>query len=189
VVALLDVNVLIALFDPSHVHHEAAHKWFEINRKYRWATCPLTENPFVRLLSNPSYRGQTTTLEDAASRLRAFRSESEHVFWPDSVSICERGRNRASDGLQAHSARNSACKPESQRARATRSPARAIGPPTNMLPGFRRVISPCIPAHRSGFGIPGQSVPVAIKAPARSGCDSANTGGLVRRPLARPSMI
>jgi len=94
VVALLDVNVLIALFDPAHVHHEAAHKWFEINRQYRWATCPLTENAFVRVLSNPSYPCQTTTIEDAASRLRTFCSEREHVFWPDSVSIRERGRFR-----------------------------------------------------------------------------------------------
>jgi toxin-antitoxin system PIN domain toxin len=94
VVALLDVNVLIALFDPSHVHHEAAHKWFEINRKYRWATCPLTENAFVRVLSNPSYPGQTTTVEDATSRLQTFSSEREHVFWPDSVTIRERGRFR-----------------------------------------------------------------------------------------------
>ena len=93
-VALLDVNVLIALFDPAHVHHEAAHKWFEINRKYRWATCPLTENVFVRVLSNPSYPGQTTTVEDATSRLQTFSSEREHVFWPDSVSIRERGRFR-----------------------------------------------------------------------------------------------
>jgi uncharacterized protein len=94
VVALLDVNVLIALFDPAHVHHEAAHTWFGINRKYRWATCPLTENAFVRVLSNPSYPGQTTTIEDVASRLRTFCSEREHVFWPDSVSIRERGRFR-----------------------------------------------------------------------------------------------
>src|SRR5882757_316468 len=93
-VALLDVNVLIALFDPAHVHHEAAHKWFEINHKYRWATCPLTENAFVRVLSNPSYPGQTTTVEDARSRLLTFSSEREHVFWPDSVSIRERGRFR-----------------------------------------------------------------------------------------------
>lgn len=93
-VALLDVNVLIALFDPAHVHHEAAHKWFEINRKYRWATCPLTENAFVRVLSNSSYPGQSTTIEDATSRLRTFCSDREHVFWPDSVSIRERGRFR-----------------------------------------------------------------------------------------------
>jgi uncharacterized protein len=94
VVALLDVNVLIALFDPAHVHHEAAHRWLELNRKHRWSTCPLTENAFVRVLSNPSYPGQSTTIEDAASRLRTFCSEREHVFWPDSVSIPERGRFR-----------------------------------------------------------------------------------------------
>lgn len=27
--ALLDVNVLVALFFPDHVHHELAHDWFE----------------------------------------------------------------------------------------------------------------------------------------------------------------
>jgi len=94
VVALLDVNLLIALFDPAHVHHEAAHTWFEANRRYRWSTCPLTENAFVRVLSNPAYPGQATTIEDAVSRLRTFCSEREHVFWPDSVSIRERGRLR-----------------------------------------------------------------------------------------------
>lgn len=25
--ALLDVNVLVALFDQSHIHHESAHDW------------------------------------------------------------------------------------------------------------------------------------------------------------------
>jgi predicted nucleic acid-binding protein len=30
VVALLDVNVLVALFDPVHTHHEAAHQWFDL---------------------------------------------------------------------------------------------------------------------------------------------------------------
>jgi len=94
VVALLDVNLLIALFDPAHVHHEAAHTWFEANRRYRWSTCPLTENAFVRVLSNPAYPGQATTIEDAVSRLRTFCSEREHAFWPDSVSIRERGRLR-----------------------------------------------------------------------------------------------
>jgi len=94
VIALLDVNVLISLFDPAHVHHEAAHRWFAVSRTKRWATCPLTENAFVRILSNPSYPGQTTTLEDAVSRLRAFCVERDHVFWPDTVSICEPRRFR-----------------------------------------------------------------------------------------------
>jgi toxin-antitoxin system PIN domain toxin len=94
VVALLDVNVLIALFDPSHVHHEAAHAWFAINRRHRWATCALTENAFVRVVSNPAYPGSRTTVEDAASRLRTFCSESQHVFWTDSISVREDSRFR-----------------------------------------------------------------------------------------------
>jgi predicted nucleic acid-binding protein len=48
--ALFDVNVLIALFDPAHVHHESAHAWWKANQSSGWATCPLTENGFVRVL-------------------------------------------------------------------------------------------------------------------------------------------
>ena len=91
-IALLDVNVLVALFDPAHLHHEAAHAWFERNRDRRWATCALTENAFVRVVSNPAYPGQRTTVEDAASRLRAFCSDPEHVFWADSISVRDPGR-------------------------------------------------------------------------------------------------
>ena len=93
-IALLDVNVLVALFDPAHLHHEAAHGWFGRNRGRRWATCPLTENALVRILSNASYPGRRTTVEDAASRLRTFCSDRQHVFWPDSVSLRDPGRFR-----------------------------------------------------------------------------------------------
>jgi len=88
-IALLDVNVLIALFDPSHLHHDAAHAWFALNRKRRWATCAMTETAFIRVLANPAYPGARTTPEDAASRLRAFCTERHHVFWSDSVSVRE----------------------------------------------------------------------------------------------------
>jgi uncharacterized protein len=92
VLALLDVNVLIALFDPAHVHHEAAHAWFGHNRGGGWATCALTENAFVRILSNPAYPGRRTTVDDAAIRLRGFCSAQAHVFWADSISVRDRGR-------------------------------------------------------------------------------------------------
>ena len=91
-IALLDVNVLVALFDPAHMHHEAAHSWFGPNRSQRWATCALTENALVRVLSNPAYPGRRTTVEDAAARLRTFCSDREHVFWPDSISVRDPGR-------------------------------------------------------------------------------------------------
>lgn len=48
----------------------------------------------MRVLSNLAYPGQSTTVEDAVSRLRTFCSEREHIFWPDSVSLRERGRLR-----------------------------------------------------------------------------------------------
>jgi uncharacterized protein len=101
VIALLDVNVLVALFDPAHVHHDAAHAWFGRNRSRRWATCALTENALVRVLSNPAYPGRRTTVEDAASRLRTFCSDREHVFWPDSISVRDPGRFRWSH-VQGH---------------------------------------------------------------------------------------
>jgi uncharacterized protein len=91
-IALLDVNVLVALFDPAHVHHEPAHAWFGLKRSRRWATCALTENALVRVLSNAAYPGRRTTLEDAAARLRTFCSSREHVFRADSISVRDRAR-------------------------------------------------------------------------------------------------
>jgi toxin-antitoxin system PIN domain toxin len=86
-VALLDVNVLVALFDPDHVHHEAAHGWFAANRDAGWATCPLTENGLVRVLSNPAYAGTPETSAAIVRRLETFCSSGKHVFWADEVSL------------------------------------------------------------------------------------------------------
>ena len=41
--ALLDVNVLIALLDPDHVHHRSATGWLVQNLHLGWASCPLTQ--------------------------------------------------------------------------------------------------------------------------------------------------
>jgi uncharacterized protein len=92
VIALLDVNVLIALSDPSHMHYDAAHHWFSLHRSQGWATCALTENAFVRITSNPAYSGRRTTVEDAAMRLRDSCSTREHIFWPESLSVREPDR-------------------------------------------------------------------------------------------------
>lgn len=85
--ALLDVNVLVALFDPDHVHHEAAHRWFAASRASGWATCPLTENGVLRILSNPAYSGGAEALDAVARRLSGFCASGQHVFWEDSVSL------------------------------------------------------------------------------------------------------
>ena len=86
-VALLDVNVLLALFDPDHVHHDAAHEWFADHREDGWATCPLTENGLVRVLSNPAYAAVHEAPAVIVGRLASFCASGNHVFWRDEVSL------------------------------------------------------------------------------------------------------
>jgi uncharacterized protein len=88
-VTLLDVNVLVALFDPDHVHHDLAHDWFSEQRHSGWATCPLTENGFVRVLANPAYGAAVCRTAELAERLRTFCRSRGHEFWPDEVSFTD----------------------------------------------------------------------------------------------------
>jgi hypothetical protein len=86
--ALLDINLLIALLDPDHAFHERAHAWWEANRQAGWASCPLTENGVVRIMSNPNYsRRLRLTPEDLVSRIATFAAQAGHEFWPDDVSL------------------------------------------------------------------------------------------------------
>ncbi len=87
-VTLLDVNVMVALFDPDHVHHDLAHDWFAEQRVAGWATCPLTENGLVRVLSSQRV-GAGLTIADIAARLRILKSVGRHVFWGDDVSLTD----------------------------------------------------------------------------------------------------
>ena len=85
--ALLDVNVLIALAWPNHVHHAAARAWFEERRRDGWATCTLTEAGFVRVSCNPSAVRHTVTALDAIAVLEKLTRLGSHVFWPLDQSI------------------------------------------------------------------------------------------------------
>lgn len=86
-VRLLDVNVLIALFNEGHSNHELAHDWFADNRADGWATCPLTENGLLRVLGNPSNRSEFLSLPELGKRLRKFCASGGHEFWPDEISL------------------------------------------------------------------------------------------------------
>lgn len=90
-VALLDVNVLIALFDPDHVHHEPAHHWFEDQRRAGWATCPLTENGLLRVLAHPAYSPAASPPAIILESLRVFCASGGHTFWPDDISLRDPG--------------------------------------------------------------------------------------------------
>lgn len=86
--ALLDINVLIALLDAQHVHHRTALAWLQGNIAEGWASCPLTQNGVIRILSQPAYPG---SLPPAAVAMRlAEATQTEwHRFWPDDVSLLD----------------------------------------------------------------------------------------------------
>lgn len=86
-VALLDVNALVALAWPNHVHHEAAHLWFRQQQGRGWATCPVTESGFVRVSSNPATTPEARTPAEALELLERMVAAGGHVFWHDDVSL------------------------------------------------------------------------------------------------------
>lgn len=83
---LLDVNVLVALFSERHEHHQAAHDWFADVKDDGWATCPLTENGFVRVMRQ---RRPTWPVGEFVQLLRRFCSDRSHQFWPDALSLAD----------------------------------------------------------------------------------------------------
>ncbi len=87
--ALLDVNVLVALAWPNHVHHAAARSWFGQHRGDGWATCSLTEAGFVRVSCNPAAVRHTITPLDAIALLGRLTRLGSHEFWPLDWSIAE----------------------------------------------------------------------------------------------------
>jgi hypothetical protein len=86
--ALLDVNVLIALHDRDHVHHERAALWFEANIAQGWASCPLTQNGCLRIMSQPQY-SSPQSLAVLVQMLRSSTQTRFHAFWPDALSILD----------------------------------------------------------------------------------------------------
>ena len=83
---LLDVNVLVALAWPNHVHHGVIRAWFKRQSPSGWATCPLTESGFVRVSSNPAVPHAVAPAE-ALALLDLLRDLEGHVFWDDDISL------------------------------------------------------------------------------------------------------
>ena len=86
---LLDTNLLIALLWPPHAQHDTARTWFGRHRKKGWATCPLTQAGFVRIVSNPAFSRDAVRPIDAVQVLAANTSAKDHVFWADDLPVTE----------------------------------------------------------------------------------------------------
>ena len=99
--ALLDVNVLIALLDADHTSHLGAMTWFEANAAAGWASCPITENGCVRIMSHPGYPSPLP-VQAVVERLAEACADRRHEFWPDDISLTDR---RVADPTRIHGPR------------------------------------------------------------------------------------
>jgi hypothetical protein len=76
--------------DRDHVHHRAALQWWRSDKDHGWASCPLTQNGFVRISCQGDFPGRPTVAQ-AVEQLRRQIAESDHLFWPDDLSIADEG--------------------------------------------------------------------------------------------------
>jgi uncharacterized protein len=86
---LLDVNVLVAMSWPGHQFHESALRWFANNHRKGWATCPMVQAGFVRVVSNPAFSAHAVSPKEAIDALSTSIKPSTHQFWPDEISLPE----------------------------------------------------------------------------------------------------
>lgn len=86
---LLDTNLLIALLWPSHEKHNLALKWFTRHRAQGWATCPITQAGFVRIVSNPAFSRDAVQPREAIQVLSANTVAKDHTFWADELPVPE----------------------------------------------------------------------------------------------------
>jgi len=84
--ALLDVNMLVALLDEGHLHHGLAVDWLAEHEHLGWASCPLTQNGCLRILSLPGYPN-SQPVRQVADRLSEAVLDASHEFWPDDLSL------------------------------------------------------------------------------------------------------
>jgi uncharacterized protein len=89
--ALLDVNVLIALLDSDHSLHARATEWFASHARAGWASCPITENGCMRIMSHPGYPN-ALPVRAIVERLAAATTSNFHEFWPDDISLLDEER-------------------------------------------------------------------------------------------------
>lgn len=98
---LLDVNVLIALIDPVHLQHSAAHAWFLDEGHRSWSTCPITENGVVRIVGHARYPNTLGNPLAVLGTMRKFCALPGYMFWPDEISLLDPARIDAGRLLHA----------------------------------------------------------------------------------------
>lgn len=86
--ALLDINVVLALLDSDHVDHHRARDWLSREIGTGWASCAITQNGVVRIMSQPRYPSPVPPAV-VAGLLEQACSTPHHEFWPCEISLLD----------------------------------------------------------------------------------------------------
>ncbi len=86
--ALLDVNILLALLDSDHPDHIKATDWLGEYLPQGWASCAITENGFIRVITQHRYSSPVSPAQ-AFSLLGNACGTEWHEFWPCDVSVTD----------------------------------------------------------------------------------------------------
>ena len=89
---LFDVNTVLALLDPRHVFHDAAHGWLGQQNDLHWLTSPIIQNGVIRVASNARYPNHLGTSGQVRGVLQDFCNDARHEFCPDDVSLLDNTR-------------------------------------------------------------------------------------------------
>jgi hypothetical protein len=79
---LFDVNVLVAILDEDHIHHQAATEWFD-TPGLQWAVCPFTEAGLLRYMTRP--KTGDMSMEEATTMLARLTQEPGYHYHPISA--------------------------------------------------------------------------------------------------------
>jgi toxin-antitoxin system PIN domain toxin len=76
------------LLDSDHASHDSAINWFAEHAREGWASCPITQNGCIRIMSNPAYPNPLP-IQAVIEHLAEACRQDVHEFWPDDVSLLD----------------------------------------------------------------------------------------------------
>jgi toxin-antitoxin system PIN domain toxin len=86
---LLDVNSLLALLDPMHIHHDAVHEWYGQLTDPVLLTCSHVENGVIRVASQPQYPNSLGTSAKVREVLQRFVSRIGHEYCRENATLLD----------------------------------------------------------------------------------------------------
>jgi len=108
--ALLNINLISALLDTEDAMHDAAQVCMGLHKSSGWARCVVTQNGFIRIMSQPAYPTTQPTVE-FSRRLSEACNHQTHYFWDGGISLVNDEKSTDNDLWGLFKSRLPACWP------------------------------------------------------------------------------